>query len=273
MILVDTGLTENRNMGDQAILHYTRKQLKKRYKEPLDFLAADYPLHRKYRKSENFLKFIKTVAATKIIYLTCGGIFKDSQKILVYRKFFLVLLAKIFRKKIIVDSQTIDLKGFNRILFKILFNNILVNCRDHFSLKECQKLNLKCKYKDDITLYKPPEKELSLSPYAVIDSRFIKEHVGVYHSQKLKEEYKKLAAEIHKNFKHVIYTKTAHSPEHWRITKMQIENADLNVTCSFHSAIFSSNNNVKTICLYSCDYYHKKFSVLNRCIKIDLRGK
>lgn len=167
MILIDSGVSVNDNVGDNRILEYTINKLKKF--DRVKWIRADFSLD-----LASWFRIVKGVVQCRMLYVCCGGLFKHEGWTFILRKLIVVNLTRLFRKKVVVDSQTVYLKGIWRILFKISFKNITVPCRDKFSLQECKFLGIETKFKHDV-LYNP--KPICLHHYFVT-TRY---HPAIFH--------------------------------------------------------------------------------------------
>lgn len=267
MILVDSGISENKDIGDIAILDITLNHLTKF--DTVYILEADFPWAKRFRNRllQNFFFLFKITVKCNRLWICSGGLFKHRGALFILRKMIVVAIARLFRKPVYIDSQTIYLKGFWRALFKIIFRNLTINCRDNFSLLECKALGLKCKRKEDI-VFKKPLKGKVIPGRIVIDSRYR------FLSPAIREFVKKWISQNAKDNENLIEVPTIHTDMDWREVEKTFEKAEKAICVSFHAAVFAHNAGVKKIiCVYDNEYYHRKFSVFPTAEKVDLRRK
>lgn len=237
--LLDSGVTGLRNIGDQALLDLTLKKY-----PGATVLKADFPLHKKYRwNPRNWLHYLQAIVKANHIHIVSGGLFKNSGKIYVLRKYLTVFLAKTLRKKISVGTQTFCLKGHLRILFKMLFRNIKVPTRDHYSLKDLQDLKIESVFEEDLTIYRNRKHESN--PIILIDSRLLSK------------------------FK-IKVVPTMHTDKTWVELEKAVQEAKFVLSNSFHLAILASNNRVPCVVVYNSEYYRRKLSELKNIVEVNL---
>lgn len=264
-ILVDSGVSpEIRNIGDIAILDKTLENLEG---QDVEVLEADYLLRRETRTLKNLFSFLRSIIRCNVLWICCGGLFKNTGHIFIARKLFSVGFAKILKKQIHVDPQTLYLQGIWRTLFKMIFRHETIQCRDDSSLEECKRLGLICIRRDDILLEERKKN--------VFDNKII----GLDTRYKLRKndnrtstycECLRLCAEI--NGLDVIEIPTIQTDLSWRQIKGFFEKVDTAICVSFHAAIFALNSGVrKIVCIYGDEYYRRKFSALKNVQLVDTR--
>ena len=266
--MIDSGISENRDVGDEAILDLTIDRLRKI--DTVYVLEADFPWGKRFRNRLlwNFLFLIRIIAKCNGLWICSGGIFKHKGWPFILRKIIVATIARLFRKPIYIDAQTIYLKRFWKALFKLVFKGLTINCRDDFSLLECKTMGLNCKRKDDIVFRKTKIKKEKIPGRVVVDGRYKLSSPAI---KRFVEEW------ISKNVRsceNLIEVPTIQTNISWRKVAKFFESAETAICVSFHAAVFAYNAGVKKIiCVYDDEYYHRKFSVFRNAEKIDLRKK
>ena len=228
-IVLDSGVSDCRNIGDHAILDVTQTRLQK---HTLHIFDADTLF--KPTKLHPFL-FLKALVQCDLYYLVSGGLFKHTGYLYIYRKLVALMLARCFRKQIYIDTQTVFLRGFTRILFKLCCQGLCIHCRDHYSIQECQLLGLRATFKPDLLITHRTTQHVNR---VVCDNRYPHPHPSWL-----------IVPIIHTNLD-------------WRIVRHLFESASHAYCASFHSAVFATNTGVKTTVYVENEYYQRKFSVL-----------
>ena len=267
MILIDSGVSGNRDVGDNAILDLTINHLVRF--DTVCVLEADFPWAKRFRSRllQNLLFLFKITVKCDRLWICSGGLFKHKGWAFILRKLIVVAIARFFRKPIYVDAQTVYLKGFWKALFKLVFRGLTINCRDDFSLLECKTLGLKCKRKEDI-VFKKPLRGKTIQGRVVVDGRY------KFSPPVVKEFVEKWISKNVRNHKNLIEVPTIQTSLDWRKIEKTFQTAEIAICVSFHAAVFAYNAGVKRIiCVYNDEYYHRKFSVFSNAEKIDLRRK
>jgi polysaccharide pyruvyl transferase WcaK-like protein len=229
-VLLDTGVTGCKNIGDQALLEYTRNLFPN---DEVRWIKA------------NKLNVIPDIMRCDLYYFVSGGLLKNQQPVLAIRKILAVAFAKIARKKICVGTQTIFLNGFLRALFVIAFKGLLVNCRDKLSLNDSLDLGLNAVFKKDPLIKK---RTVNAKDYIAVDSRY-----KIY-GKKISQKVNSLIKRFMENGEKIILVPTMHTNERpERIAKFFSE-AKFAICASYHAVVFSFNGGCPRI-LFTNEYW------------------
>lgn len=259
-VLLDSGSSFNRNVGDDGILDVTVERLKDKgyYTE---VLLADSPWEPKQRFFQETLLFLSKLIRCNMLWICSGGLFKSINKaqldLFILRKLVAAFLVRLMLKPVYIDGQTIYLKGFWRPLFKFVLQGLTINCRDDYSLKECQELGLKCQRKNDLLIEKRPRITGNDGLLLVaVDSRIR------FCNTSLQQKVLRLLSRFETADYFVYIVPTINTNLSWKESRELFELADISICISFHAAVFSTNAGVSTYCFYDNEYYRRKFSVL-----------
>ncbi|HOA80888.1 MAG TPA: polysaccharide pyruvyl transferase CsaB [Defluviitaleaceae bacterium] len=180
------------NAGDEAVLYAIINTLKDELKDIDITVLSNSPedTAKKYNvKAINRWSFREVVRAIKksdLLISGGGSLLQDitSWKSILYY-LFIILIAKIFRKKVVIYSQGIGPVSmkFNRILIKWIINKTdYISVRDEESKEELKELGIK----KDIEVVPDPVMAITLSPeQEEIANKFLpgkenKKRLGVY---------------------------------------------------------------------------------------------
>lgn len=254
-ILMDTGISKHQNIGDQAIYELTRQRLEQPGIQVTMIQADSW-------------RILQKIVQCQILYICAGGLFGLNQTLYIYRKFLSVGLARILRKQIIVDSQTLQLSWINQQLFKAVFHGIPISCRDQISLQEGKTISTAAHYKPDPVLGYTPKNFIPGScSRIVIDSRIFSR------SKQIQDRAADLLNDLYtQQQRKVVLIETIDTNEPWKTISDEFGKASVAICVSLHAAEFAVNQQVKTYCLFDNEYYKRKFSELKqKAILINLR--
>lgn len=213
-VLLDSGVTWVRNIGDRALL----EEALTRYPNA-SWIRAD---------KQNI---VKEVLQCDVYVMVSGGLLKDLEPKYFRRKLYAVFLARLFHKEIIIETQTVFLKGFYRALFKLVFYGLTIYCRDMYSLADVKALGLKAEFKPEPLLKKQTFKKRN---YFAVDSR-------VFHYPELTRNVLRFTRSFRKQGYKIKIAPTMHTD----LTPEQVQRifgeATLSVCCSYHAVVFSRN--------------------------------
>lgn len=239
-VLLDSGVSKCRNVGDLALLNYTKKLFQGNKIQVLK--ADDY-------------NFISAVLHCEIYYFVAGGLLKNEEPLYALRKIMAIMWARILRKKVFVDSQTVYLRGFLKALFILALKGHWLFVRDPISLKDCLSWGL------NAVLVKDPlikVKWESPKPFLTVDSRFKTYDQDVKDS--VAEMIKYFSAFLGLKVRFVPTIHTAEDPD--RIAKLFGESA-LSICASFHGYVWALNGG--HVAVFVCGqkwkrYYQRKLA-------------
>lgn len=243
-VLLDSGVTKNGNIGDKALLDVTMNRFSQ---HNLSWVSADK------------LNVLRALIGCQVYVFCSGGLLKNQEPVLLARKLFAVALARLMRKKVIVDTQTVFLTGLWRILFKMIFRGMVVQCRDSISLRIVQRLGLKARLKRELLL-KHPGKKQRLKRYIAVDTRYR------YYNAEARQIVERLL-EKYKGFK-IVYIPTMHTAENWRKIAKLFKEAQFSICASYHAVVFSVNGGHSAFFVVDAfwgDYYKVKLRGLRKC--------
>lgn len=265
MILLDSGISHNKDLGDNALLE---KTIEKLGDQPYEVLEADIPFFPRQKRLYRILEFLNKILRCRKYYVVVGGIFHNSSgRRYLGRRFLAIALIRLLGKPVIVDTQTVYLRGSWRLLFKMLFRGLTVPARDLYTYRELQQLNVATYIKGDplIENCNSTKSKSGNHQLIVIDRRF------QFRSYKLVDKMLEVLDEVKGSKVRIRYVPTINTDLHWRTMEKCFGNADIALCCSFHAAIFALNQGAETYCFYDTEVYRRKFSVLENAIKIDVR--
>lgn len=206
-VLLDSGVTKNHNIGEIALLEVTRSRFKH---HDVTVVNADQ------------INILKNLIKCNVYVFVSGGLLKNAEPKFLARKLLAVAVARLLRKQIFIDTQTVFLNGFWRLMFKMVFKGLPLLCRDKYSLQDSWNLGLTAVLK----------KELLLKPYVAVDTRFCQygEEVVNFVNNLL------LNCSLPK-----VDVPTMHTNKEWREVAEQFSNASFSVCASYHALVFSLN--------------------------------
>lgn len=240
-VVLDSGVTSCGNIGDLALL--------------------DDALTRFRGCSVRVLRADKLNVLSAILWcdayvFVSGGLLKDcAGKRFMLRKLVAVFLARLFRKRVFVDSQTVFLHGFWRVLFKLVFSGLRFVVRDRYSFVDCSALGLDCCFMRDRMFRRS---DFEKHDVIVVDSRFR------YMDKPLRDLFYEAVSDLScKVGLPVLVVPTMFSPVGWREVAYLFGSARYVVTCSFHGLVFGLNGGAVVYFVgggFWCDYYLVKLS-------------
>jgi polysaccharide pyruvyl transferase WcaK-like protein len=243
-VLLDTGVTGCKNIGDQALLEYAQKLFPN---DEVQWIKASK------------LNALPDIMNCDLYYFVSGGLLKNQQPVLTIRKILSVAFARISRKKIYIGTQTVFLKGFLKALFVLAFKGLPINCRDKLSLQDCLDAGLLAKFKKDPLIKKY---NVKARDYIAVDSRYTN------YGEEVVKKVNALIKRLREQGEKIVYVPTMHTNERpERIAKFFSE-AKLAICASYHAVVFSFNGGCPRILFineYWRPYMERKLQGLCYC--------